>query len=328
MSATGDRRRCGDRRDRAGRLGRGPGADRGGLVGDHAREGPQPPALARAALRAARPPVQRRDQADPPPPARTRPAGRAPHLPAPRPTTATTWSSATSTRCRRPSAAAATTPTPRCPACARTTSALRSDPRARSTGADVADWPFAYDDLEPYYAEVERIVGVAGEETNPFAAWRSAPYPMPPGRRHVRRRALDGGRRAGRAASLPGPDRHQLGALRRPAGLQQLRVLRLVRLPDRRQGRSGGAAAAGPAHRPLRDPPRVAGHRGRPRRLGPPGHAGCATSTPSAVEHEVRADHVVLAAGAFETPRLMLRPRGSATRRGWSGATSCSTSRR
>ena len=49
-------------------------------------------------------------------------------------------------------------------------------------GADVVDWPVDYDELEPYYAEAERVVGVAGDSTaNPFAAWRSGEYPMPPG---------------------------------------------------------------------------------------------------------------------------------------------------
>jgi choline dehydrogenase-like flavoprotein len=49
-------------------------------------------------------------------------------------------------------------------------------------GADVADWPLSYDDLEPFYAEAERVVGVAGDAgANPFAAWRSGPYPMAPG---------------------------------------------------------------------------------------------------------------------------------------------------
>lgn len=49
-------------------------------------------------------------------------------------------------------------------------------------GAAVEDWPISYDDLEPYYAEVERSIGVAGDHTaNPFASWRSGPYPMPPG---------------------------------------------------------------------------------------------------------------------------------------------------
>ncbi len=49
-------------------------------------------------------------------------------------------------------------------------------------GADVVDWPLGYDELEPYYTAAERAVGVAGDATaNPFASWRSTPYPMPPG---------------------------------------------------------------------------------------------------------------------------------------------------
>jgi gluconate 2-dehydrogenase alpha chain len=48
--------------------------------------------------------------------------------------------------------------------------------------ADVADWPLDYDELEPYYAEVERAIGVAGTEgANPFAEPRSGPFPMPSG---------------------------------------------------------------------------------------------------------------------------------------------------
>ncbi len=49
-------------------------------------------------------------------------------------------------------------------------------------GADLVDWPVGYDELEAYYAAAERAVGVAGDQTaNPFASWRSTPYPMPPG---------------------------------------------------------------------------------------------------------------------------------------------------
>ena len=48
--------------------------------------------------------------------------------------------------------------------------------------ANVADWPLTYDELEPYYTEVEKAIGVSGRAgANPFAAWRSGPYPMPPG---------------------------------------------------------------------------------------------------------------------------------------------------
>ena len=49
-------------------------------------------------------------------------------------------------------------------------------------GAALADWAFGYEDLEPAYAEAERLIGVAGDAgSNPFAAWRSGPFPMPPG---------------------------------------------------------------------------------------------------------------------------------------------------
>ncbi len=48
--------------------------------------------------------------------------------------------------------------------------------------ADVRDWPISYADLEAHYAAVEVALGVAGESgTNPFAAWRSTDFPMPPG---------------------------------------------------------------------------------------------------------------------------------------------------
>ena len=49
-------------------------------------------------------------------------------------------------------------------------------------GADVADWPLGYEELEGYYGAAERLIGVSGDASaNPFAAWRSGPYPMPPG---------------------------------------------------------------------------------------------------------------------------------------------------
>jgi choline dehydrogenase-like flavoprotein len=67
------------------------------------------------------------------------------------------------------------------------------DFRARSTwgslpGADIVDWPLTYHDLAPAYGAVERLIGVAGGQTNaehapghpvPRAEWRTDPYPMP-----------------------------------------------------------------------------------------------------------------------------------------------------
>jgi len=50
---------------------------------------------------------------------------------------------------------------------------------ADAASANFADWPFTYDDLEPFYAEAERLIGVAGDDSNRFAPPRSTPYPMP-----------------------------------------------------------------------------------------------------------------------------------------------------
>ena len=41
------------------------------------------------------------------------------------------------------------------------------------------DWPIAYDDLQPYYADAEDELGVAGASDNPFAPPRDQPHPQP-----------------------------------------------------------------------------------------------------------------------------------------------------
>jgi choline dehydrogenase-like flavoprotein len=53
-------------------------------------------------------------------------------------------------------------------------------------GTQVADWPITYDDLAPYYDEVERTIGVQGDVTQMPARTleqspRSGPFVMPPG---------------------------------------------------------------------------------------------------------------------------------------------------
>jgi len=48
-------------------------------------------------------------------------------------------------------------------------------------GANVADWPISYDELEPYYAMVEREVGVSGRVVeHPHQEPRSSNFPYPP----------------------------------------------------------------------------------------------------------------------------------------------------
>ncbi len=53
--------------------------------------------------------------------------------------------------------------------------------RGSVPGANVADWPITYDELEPYYTAVEEAMGISGEEsTDPREPKRSKPFPLPP----------------------------------------------------------------------------------------------------------------------------------------------------
>lgn len=47
-------------------------------------------------------------------------------------------------------------------------------------GHTLVDWPVNYDELEPYYTEIEYHVGVAGDERSSPSLRRSKPYPLPP----------------------------------------------------------------------------------------------------------------------------------------------------
>ena len=57
---------------------------------------------------------------------------------------------------------------------------LRStyDPRPPD-GSRAYDWPISYDEIEPWYGQAEKTIGVAGVGEIE-GAWRSTPYPMPP----------------------------------------------------------------------------------------------------------------------------------------------------
>lgn len=54
------------------------------------------------------------------------------------------------------------------------------DFRVRSLYGVGYDWPISYDELEPYYSEGERLMGVAGEEGPVGEDFRSEPFPMQP----------------------------------------------------------------------------------------------------------------------------------------------------
>lgn len=174
-------------------------------------------------------------------------------------------------------------------------------------GAEIVDWPVDYDELEPYYAEAERRVGVAGDaEANPFAAWRSGPYPMPPGPDMFC--AIVTSEAAARLGYHP---------YRAPTGVNS------VEYDGRPACNNCGFCASygcpieakGDPVALLRRALRTGRCEVRPESIvseivldGTGRRArGVRGIDPSGDPFEVSAEHVVVAGGAFETPRLLLR---------------------
>ena len=57
---------------------------------------------------------------------------------------------------------------------------IPDDFRLRTKFGVGVDWPISYDDLEPWYCEAERELGVAGDPRAALDAPRIQPYPLPP----------------------------------------------------------------------------------------------------------------------------------------------------
>ncbi|MGZ6969906.1 MAG: GMC family oxidoreductase N-terminal domain-containing protein, partial [Acidimicrobiia bacterium] len=173
-------------------------------------------------------------------------------------------------------------------------------------GAELVDWPVDYDEMEPYYAAAETTVGVAGEAgANPFASWRADPYPMPPGPDMF-------------CAVVTSEAATRLGfhPYRAPTGVNS------VEYDGRPACNNCGFCgyygcpidAKGDPVAPLRHALRTGRCEIRPeafvtdvlRDASGRRARGVRYLDHELVEHEVSADHVILAAGAFETPRLLL----------------------
>ncbi|MCY4566051.1 MAG: NAD(P)-binding protein, partial [Gammaproteobacteria bacterium] len=57
---------------------------------------------------------------------------------------------------------------------------LPNDFRMRSRYGRGVDWPLNYDDLEPFYTQAERELGVAGDSGEDLGSPRSGPFGQPP----------------------------------------------------------------------------------------------------------------------------------------------------
>lgn len=64
---------------------------------------------------------------------------------------------------------------------ARTATIERYGEAAIPVDSTLVDWPITYEELEPFYSDVEDQLGIAGcGDDNPFEGPRSEPLPMPP----------------------------------------------------------------------------------------------------------------------------------------------------
>jgi choline dehydrogenase-like flavoprotein len=181
--------------------------------------------------------------------------------------------------------------------------------RMRSERGVAADWPLAYEDLAPYYERVEELLGVAGDPANPFKPARG-PYPYPA---HPLSAAS---RRLGEAA-------HALG--------WELLPNPLAILPRPRPGREAchycngcvrGCAVGAKGSVDVAVIPEaertgrlrlVTGFRAGALEHGPDGRITAVLGfDEEGREQRHRARAFVLAAGAIETPRLLLNSAGGA----------------
>jgi choline dehydrogenase-like flavoprotein len=178
----------------------------------------------------------------------------------------------------------------------------RCDFRTRSEEGVGADWPVRYEDLRPYYAKVERELGVAGE-CGPFAP---EPYelPMPPHRPNWHARILARGAvKLGAHPFAPPIAINSVPYDGRPACIycgwcaSGCPTGAKATAPDTYLVRAEGDGARVVSGAFVR---RVNYDAGRAR------VTGVCYLDASGEEHELRAGLVVLAAHAVETPRLLL----------------------
>lgn len=173
-------------------------------------------------------------------------------------------------------------------------------------GANVVDWPISYEELEPWYETVERLVGVSGSVfRGAYAEWRSTPdFPYPPTDEHPITKLFDSS-----CARL---------------GYHPLRTPRAI-LPQTREGREGcyysnycgsygcASGAKGSAREALLIPALATGNLTirsgcHVKRLisDENGRVVAAEYVEGAFVHRIEAKLFVVAAQAIETSRLLL----------------------
>lgn len=177
------------------------------------------------------------------------------------------------------------------------------------TGDALVDWPYDYEELEPWYSKAEWEVGVAGAAgSNPFEGPRSRPYPLEPVRTHPLTETLD--RAAQRLGLHPFPTPRSVNPVPyggRPA-CSYCRLCAGFGCPTGARGTAGSALL--PRAEATGRCRVVAEAMVREITVGPDGRAtGCVYLDREGAEHRVRASVVCLSASAVESARLLLLSR-------------------
>lgn len=181
----------------------------------------------------------------------------------------------------------------------------------RIEGANVVDWPITYADMEPYYAKVERIVGVSGKVTPwRYQEPRSTPdFPYPPTQEQPVSELID------RACATLG-----LASVKTPRAIMSLpKGERSACYYSNYCGSYGCSSGAKGSSRAALLQPALktgnltikTGHHVKRLEVDKAGRVTTALCQHAGREVEVEADLFVVAAQAIETSRLLLNSRSS-----------------
>ncbi len=171
--------------------------------------------------------------------------------------------------------------------------------------SSLADWPLTYDDLEPHYTWAEQTVGVAGDGTaHPTDGHRSRRYPMPPMPTNTEAEVLRVG--ADRLGLATGPVPQAINSVPFDGRARCVQCGECVGFACISNARNGAYEAIVPRALATGDVTLLT----RTRAVGVTRAAervdGIRIVTDVGVQKTVRAGHVVVAAGAIETARLLL----------------------